>query len=228
MTDMRELRTEKITHILERILPLIDGVYFHIVTLTVRGVRAYTDPRIPKGAGSPNVATSELEEETAPHTFKSIGAVLSLARGEVLSPVQESSIVMYAAQQPVFIYSEPTIDFDTKSGIVPYGETVMVKELRGRFARVTWRTVEGWARKDELVDRALLVLPDFAPGEENAVDAREILRAYVRFSMMCLVFLALIFHFRQESMLSINCGSVESSLLGRKRMRGSQDGGIQF
>jgi hypothetical protein len=77
---------------------------------------------------------------------------------------------MYAGNIQVPVYKNPTIEFDTKIGDIPYGEMVMMLEPRGRFSRVVWNEVEGWVLREDLVDRAARVYPEFMIGQENSVD----------------------------------------------------------
>jgi hypothetical protein len=53
---------------------------------------------------------------------------------------------------------------------ISYGEMFMVLEPRGRFFRVLWNGKEGWVLREDLVDRAVNVYPQFVKGEENPVD----------------------------------------------------------
>jgi hypothetical protein len=46
----------------------------------------------------------------------------------------------------------------------------MMFEARGRFYRVTWGEYEGWVLREDVVDRAIRVYPDFIIGQENSVD----------------------------------------------------------
>lgn len=82
----------------------------------------------------------------------------------------QKNTVMYAQSVRVFVYKNPTIEFDAHIGEIPYGEMVIVLEPRGRFYRIMWNTIEGWVLRDDIADRAVRVYPSFTIGEENSVD----------------------------------------------------------
>lgn len=112
-------------------------------------------------------ALSEPEVETEQVSFKSIQDLL---RVETLASTDVKNMVMYAGNVSVPVYKNPTIEFDAQIGCIPYGEMVMMLEPKGRFFRISWNAVEGWVLRDELVDRAIRVYPDFVIGQENSVD----------------------------------------------------------
>jgi hypothetical protein len=70
----------------------------------------------------------------------------------------------------------PTKEFDTVTHELPYGTMTMVLEEKGRFARVSVDGMEGWALRDDLLDRAAFVYPEFIVGGENNADDPNTLR----------------------------------------------------
>lgn len=106
------------------------------------------------------------EEETSPlpSTFKSIAEVLET----VGRP--EKNTIMYTGGQSIPLYKQPTVEFDGILARIPYGAMVMVLEGRGRWSRVLYGKEEGFVLRDELVDRASGVYPDFTIGERNESD----------------------------------------------------------
>lgn len=78
--------------------------------------------------------------------------------------------IMYADNIRVPVYKNPTIEFDAQIGEIPYGEMIIVLEPKGRFYRIMWNTIEGWALREDIADRAIRVFPEFTIGEENSVD----------------------------------------------------------
>ncbi len=106
----------------------------------------------------------EVLKEVEEPSFKAINEIIDAG-----TRIQKNT-VMYANSIRVPVYKNPTIEFDTQIGEIPYGEMVIVLEPRGRFYRIMWDTTEGWVLRDDIADRALRVHPEFVPGEENSVD----------------------------------------------------------
>ncbi len=117
---------------------------------------------------STNVAIeveAPVEEDT---TFRSMEALLKKNHVEPLT--EENNVVMYVGTNEVALYMKPTQEFDTCLGTLRYGDMVMVLEQRGRWANVVCGTLEGWVLREDLVDRAAYVYPEFVIGQENGVD----------------------------------------------------------
>lgn len=117
-----------------------------------------------------------LEEEVtppdAPVTFQAIDAILK-------NRAQSDSIacsVMYvgSARAPLFLH--PTKEFDAVTHELRYGDMAMVLEEKGRFAHVSVNEHDGWALRDDLLDRAAYVYPELQVGEENNADDPNTLR----------------------------------------------------
>ncbi len=155
------------------VLFAIDVVYDTIVAFSVRCIRAYTDAgrtsmQIPEEAIHPHPPVQEsvptVEEEK---TFRAIQDILHY---EHVGNVITKNTVMYAGTVSVPIYKNPTIEFDSQIATIPFGELVMMYEPQGRFFRVSWNDIEGWVLRDDLVDRAVRVHPQFIVGQMNSVD----------------------------------------------------------
>jgi hypothetical protein len=150
---------------------VIDTVYEMIISLLMRGLRAF----IPMYEGNITLPHHEVHDDGEDveiseevHTFKTIQEILK-------SEVQDTSIgaknmIMYAGGVSIPVYQNPTIEFDAQIATIPYGEMVMMLEPRGRFLKIVHGTTEGWVLKEDVVDRAIRVYPEFRIGEENSVD----------------------------------------------------------
>jgi hypothetical protein len=99
-----------------------------------------------------------------PATFKSTAEVLHESRRP------EKNTVMYTGSENVPLFKQPTIEFDGIMDRIPYGAMVMVLEGRGRWSEVAYGNTTGWVLRDELIDRAAHVYPDFTIGEANLSD----------------------------------------------------------
>jgi hypothetical protein len=113
--------------------------------------------------------------ECAIETISENSPMPTVAKEKVLEaslPVTNSlhHTVMYAGAATVPLYPHPTVEFDTQITTIPYGETVLMCEPSGRFFKVIWNTYTGWVLREDLVDRAAYVYPQFVIGEANSVD----------------------------------------------------------
>lgn len=116
------------------------------------------------------ISTGELPVEESP-TFRGVGEIFETY---VSTPVVDSqeqppqkNTIMYTGGGETPLFINPTREFDSVVTKLPYGAMVMVLEQRGRWARVVYETHEGWALRDDLVDRAAYVYPQFIVGEQN-------------------------------------------------------------
>lgn len=166
---------------------VIDTLYTAVISFTVRCIRAYTSPQAPVDAhkkihevvhdGNTDVDSQEtavekvdshaVVDEAVP-TFKKIESILKT--DTYVHTDMARNTIMYAGNVSVPVYKNPTMEFDAQIGVIPYGEMVMMLEPQGRFLKVIWNTLEGWVLKDDLVDRAIRVYPEFTVGKENGVD----------------------------------------------------------
>jgi len=130
----------------------IDTLYDVIIEHTIRFVYMFVRQGTPE-PHTPEIHFTEpisvVEEET-PHTFRTMQEILT-AHAQVPTVVQKNTI-MYAGNVATPLYQNPTVEFDSQIGIIPYGEMVMMMEPRGRFSRVIWNSLEGWIFRDDLVD----------------------------------------------------------------------------
>ncbi len=150
----------------------IDTVYEAVIRFTVLCVRAYISPAPPQEFDGADDALIQESTHTLPReekqTFKTVQDILK--KQEYALTPEVKNMVMYTGSVDVPVYKNPTIEFDAKATTIPYGEMVMMLEPRGRFYRIVWGTTEGWVLKDDVVDRAVRVYPEFRIGEENSVD----------------------------------------------------------
>lgn len=153
----------------------IDTVFEMIISVCVRSieaiVRAYNPPvhtYMSETEESISPVDEERVEESTPQTFKPLHKIL---KTDVYTEVNtERRVVMYANTVAVPVYKNPTVAFDERIGTIPYGEMVMMLEPRGRFFHVMWNTLEGWVLREDLVDRAAHVYPEFIIGQAYEVD----------------------------------------------------------
>jgi hypothetical protein len=151
---------------------IIDRVYEIVIQFSMRFVNVYYKEQDAEVFTLPLETLRETEEDVledeAPYTFKTIEDIL---RAE---PIVKSDAVkntlMYARNIDVPVYRNPTIEFDSQVGTIPYGEMVMMLEPKGRFYNVVWNSLQGWVLKEDLADRAAYVYPEFLIGEENGID----------------------------------------------------------
>lgn len=101
-------------------------------------------------------------------TFKAVSEILKVE--DHISVQTHGNTIMYAGSITVPLYKHPTIEFDAQVTSIPYGEMVMMLEPKGRFFHVIWGVHDGWVLREDLVDRAIGVYPEFTIGEENLVD----------------------------------------------------------
>lgn len=106
------------------------------------------------------------KEETAPDTFRGIDVIMHDRANS--GTIARSIMYVGSARAPLFM--NPTKEFDTVISELPYGTMVMVLEEKGRFARVSVDGTEGWTLKDDLLDRAAFIYPEFVIGQENDAD----------------------------------------------------------
>lgn len=110
------------------------------------------------------------EEEDVPQTFKSTADVFK----ERSFP--EKNTVMYTGSSHTAVWQEPTTAFDSVVAHIPYGALVMILEQRGRWSRIVYREIAGWVLRDELIDRAAYVYPEFSIGVPNGAEDPNTLR----------------------------------------------------
>lgn len=101
-------------------------------------------------------------------TFRSFQEVLSTQ--SVAVPHSENHAVMYAGSVDVPLYKNPTQEFDGVLGIIPYGRMVMSLGSRGKWMEIVYGDKKGWVLREDLVDRAAYVYPEFVIGEKNELD----------------------------------------------------------
>ena len=134
-------------------------------------------PVLESGAiGAAPIAPPSLE--VGPPTMKALSTVMA----ERAIDVDLSHTVGYIASAEAPLFGAPTKDFDTVITRLSYGTMVMVIEEKGRFSRIAQDGMTGWILRDDIVDRAVHVYPDFIVGCENRVDDPNTLRvrAYIK------------------------------------------------
>jgi len=148
---------------------VIDSLFDRVIHLSSRGISLlYESFVFPVSSQGVHEEGPVSLEHAASHTFKSIRDVLHVERSSDAVLLHE--MTYYASAIPVSIYENPTIEFDTQIGRIPYGESLHVYEARGRFFRIMWNGITGWVLRDDCVDRASLVYPEFKSDEAYGVD----------------------------------------------------------
>ena len=163
-------------------LETLDTLYFSIIGLTVRCIRAYTNAQeyitayVAEETYEAN-EVAEIEKNISQEDHEIIEIPTFKTIHEILKPPIQNSVFgyvkntrMYVGNTAVPMYRNPTIAFDTCIRTIPYGEMVMMLELRGRFYKIVWNEIEGWVLRDDLVESSVQVYPEFVIGEEQSVD----------------------------------------------------------
>lgn len=151
----------------------VDTIYDAVVRISVASVETVLTAY---GRGDDAEAEATTQTPLSEPTFKKVEEIL---KEKVLSHADaERNTVMYVSGFGTPLYRNPTIEFDGQIATVPYGEMVMMREARGRFFKVTWGNHEGWILREDVVDRAAHVYPEFKIGEENPADSEN--TAHVR------------------------------------------------
>jgi hypothetical protein len=169
---------------------VIDDVYDHTVgaVLAYLGITLYKENpessviHLPSRTESPPPIHTEgvhetslaepLPHEVGPPTMRAISTVMA----ERVADVSLSHSVGYIASAETPLFGAPTKDFDTVIMKLGYGTMVMILEEKGRFSRIAQNGMTGWVLRDDLVDRAAHVYPDFREGGENHADDPNTLR----------------------------------------------------
>lgn len=169
------------------IVMTIDTLYERIVRISVRLLEHIYDAfsfKAPPATLETGLELLEsdiesilIEEDVldGPKTFKTIDEVL---RSKVPTKTQSATVpaatknvVMYTSSMDVPVYTNPTIEFDTKISSIPYGEMVMMVDMKGRFYQIAWNELKGWVLKEDIVDRAADIHPELIIGVENEGDS---------------------------------------------------------
>lgn len=154
------------------VISSIDTVYDFLIATTMQSIRACVrvgNEPVTKPQEDEISFVEEMEEVEAPQTFKKIQDILKTDVYVDVSSLTNNT-VMYAGNITVPVYQNPTIELDSQSVSIPYGEMIMMLEVKGRFYRIAWGTHEGWVLKEDLADRASRVHPEFFIGQANGVD----------------------------------------------------------
>lgn len=149
---------------------VIDRVFDAMLQFSLRCIRAFkkatTEPALDNVPLEENV--EEEIEEVVPYTFKTVQDIL---KTDTYAPPRAfEHTTYYASTHALSVYENPTIEFDTQVGSIPYGEVLVVHEARGRFFRATGGGCTGWVLRDDCSDRTNRVYPEFRVGEEHSVD----------------------------------------------------------
>jgi len=122
---------------------------------------------LPESAGS-ELSEEEIIPNQEPTTFRTLDDIL--LEKKVSPTVEGKNTVMYVGSAEADLFMNPTKEFDGVIDVVPYGEMLMVLGLTGRFAHVSLNGTLGYIAREDLVDRAAYVYPEFVIGEANDID----------------------------------------------------------
>jgi hypothetical protein len=147
---------------------IYDAVVRVSVTVVEKGINTYSRGTTVTHKKNERAEVQDIEEATE-STFRTVHDIL---KEKVHTQADaDKNTVMYVSGFNVPLYRNPTIEFDGQIATIPYGEMVMMREARGRFFRATWNKEEGWILREDVVDRAAHVYPEFKIGEENHADS---------------------------------------------------------
>lgn len=118
--------------------------------------------------GVTDAVTGTTSKESV-SSFRQVGDVFTASR-EGSADIHAKNTVMYIGTSEAALYAHPTLEFDTIVAELSYGTMAMVLEQRGRWAKVVAGEHSGWVLREDLVDRAIYVYPQFVIGEKNAED----------------------------------------------------------
>jgi len=116
---------------------------------------------------------TDLENIDSTHEFRSIGDIVSSNENELRG---EKNTVMYIGGEETPIYINPTREFDSVIEKLSYGAMVMVLEQSGRWAKVVHNGVTGWTLREDLIDRAAYVYPQFHIDGDNTSEGLNTIR----------------------------------------------------
>jgi len=156
------------------LMTAIDTAFDSVLRITVGFVTWFRNTYAPAPRHIYQEPTAVIDDhevaqiEKSPVTFKTVRDILQTETKSLA--VAQKNTVMYAQTVAVPIYANPTVEFDTQIGSIPYGELVLMVKPQGRFYQVIWNGIEGWVLRDDLADRANRVYPEFLVGQENLVD----------------------------------------------------------
>jgi hypothetical protein len=157
----------------DAVLGIVRPVRFRRPAATYLLGAAPARPQLPESAPAP-LETREEDDEAREEEAIIIPTFRSTA--EILETPGTKNTVMYAGSEFVPLYRHAAMEFDGAFARIPYGAMVMVLESKGRWSRVVWKSLQGWAIRDELVDRSAYVYPDFTIGEPNRAEDPNTLR----------------------------------------------------
>jgi hypothetical protein len=83
---------------------------------------------------------------------------------------------MYVGSAEAPLFKNPTIEFDGVLELLTYGSLLMLVKKSGRWAEVLHGNTTGWILREDLVDRAAYVYPQFRTGETNEAEDPNTLR----------------------------------------------------
>jgi hypothetical protein len=128
------------------------------------------EPLLLPARESHDMLTAPQRPSHPPHSFKALKEITHTAIPVRERILEEKNTVMYAGSIDVPLYTRPTQEFDGVMSTITYGDMVMVLEQAGRFMHVAHDGREGWVLREDLVDRAAYVYPEFVIGEKNELD----------------------------------------------------------
>lgn len=166
--------TDVITVVIDLTYECIMRFSTFVVITTIQKFRAEEPHQLHHSAAHEIKVAEHVEEALVTDdvpTFRTVEEVLKGGKEEKISEsLMGSHTIVYVASISAPVYKNPTMEFDTRIGTIPYGEMAMMLEPRGRFLKVAWNTLEGWVLREDVVDRAAHIYPEFVVGEENSVD----------------------------------------------------------
>lgn len=134
--------------------------------------RASSDITPKAGAEEVLKELDELLEEAGEEHIEEVSTFRSTADllGDSVPVGTEKNTVMYIGGAETPVFTHPTHELDGVIARLSYGTMLILLENKGRWSKVVHDGVTGWVLREELVDRAAYVYPDFTVGAKNEVD----------------------------------------------------------
>jgi len=109
----------------------------------------------------------QIPVEEGYSTFRGVGEIIEEEKQEIYPAPGGKNTLMYVGGNETPMFLRATKEFDSVVAKLPYGAMVMVLEQNGRWARAVYNTFTGWILREDLVDRAAYVYPQFVLNEQN-------------------------------------------------------------
>lgn len=125
---------------------------------------------------APNNSLSEIRVQAEEVEVSTASSVLSDEKLQLVEPVTssfsptpapilEDTAKAYVVAKEANVMLRPVWAFDSVISKARFGDSVIVFDYSGRFARVKYKETTGWILKDEITSDYKNVVPDFVPSK---------------------------------------------------------------